>query len=324
MIDSIDLFNGLHINPIPLEFGNEITTSEFLSALQKKINDVIKICNELEEKIKIPIENEIKNELFNFRNEIENLLKDYESKADSLFKEFKSETSTKVNDIEEQQLQLKMNFNNLKNETENKLLEFNEKILSFNDYLLKYRAVAEKKYSDRILALKYELEQKFGKTTSANFLTFNPYQNKTTSLQVLLNDIYRNNNIGFLTCGEIDKARISVNEIDLAMLICSEFNKARFTLFNELYLNNAFEEIENLKELLKIEIEKARKDIMEGFSPFTGEKTNVFQILGKLCDFHKNSYSCQEFDSLNITAQEFDEMQATAYVLDWASKTIFH
>lgn len=40
-IDSLNLIDGLHMSPIPLEVGNEMTTSKWLMAIQDKINKVI-------------------------------------------------------------------------------------------------------------------------------------------------------------------------------------------------------------------------------------------------------------------------------------------
>jgi hypothetical protein len=44
-IPNIDLMNGLNINPIPLEFSQEMTTTKMLAAIQAKINQMIDFRN---------------------------------------------------------------------------------------------------------------------------------------------------------------------------------------------------------------------------------------------------------------------------------------
>lgn len=45
LIEHINLTDGFNINPISLEFGNEMTTTKFLYSLQSKINKFIDDCN---------------------------------------------------------------------------------------------------------------------------------------------------------------------------------------------------------------------------------------------------------------------------------------
>jgi hypothetical protein len=46
-IDQINLLNGLNLNPIPLEFSQGITTTEWLLSIQSKVNEIIIIRNEV-------------------------------------------------------------------------------------------------------------------------------------------------------------------------------------------------------------------------------------------------------------------------------------
>ena len=45
LIEHINLTDGFNINPISLEFGNEMTSTKFLYSLQSKINKFIDDCN---------------------------------------------------------------------------------------------------------------------------------------------------------------------------------------------------------------------------------------------------------------------------------------
>mgnify|MGYP000346560759 CR=1 FL=1 len=42
MIDNIKLFNGLNVNPIPLEFSQSMTTTKELAYIESLINNLIK------------------------------------------------------------------------------------------------------------------------------------------------------------------------------------------------------------------------------------------------------------------------------------------
>lgn len=48
LIDNINLIDGLNLNPIPLEFSQQLTTTKYLGEIEHKINRVIDIINSLE------------------------------------------------------------------------------------------------------------------------------------------------------------------------------------------------------------------------------------------------------------------------------------
>lgn len=48
IIDKIDLLSGLNLNPIPLEFSQSLTTSEWLLAIQSKVNEAVEYVNSIE------------------------------------------------------------------------------------------------------------------------------------------------------------------------------------------------------------------------------------------------------------------------------------
>lgn len=47
LIDKIDLFHGLNINPIPLEFSQSLTTTEMLCHMEKTLNQIIEFVNNI-------------------------------------------------------------------------------------------------------------------------------------------------------------------------------------------------------------------------------------------------------------------------------------
>jgi hypothetical protein len=46
-IDTINLLDGLNINPIPLEMGQAMTTTKWLMAIQAKVNEIIILRNDI-------------------------------------------------------------------------------------------------------------------------------------------------------------------------------------------------------------------------------------------------------------------------------------
>lgn len=48
MIDHINLLDGLNLNPIPLDFSQQISTTKWLGAIEGKVNSVIDIVNNME------------------------------------------------------------------------------------------------------------------------------------------------------------------------------------------------------------------------------------------------------------------------------------
>lgn len=48
MVNHINLLDGLNLNPIPLDFSQQISTSKWLGAIEAKVNSVIDIVNNME------------------------------------------------------------------------------------------------------------------------------------------------------------------------------------------------------------------------------------------------------------------------------------
>lgn len=48
MINHINLLDGLNLNPIPLDFSQQISTTKWLGAIESKVNSVIDIVNNME------------------------------------------------------------------------------------------------------------------------------------------------------------------------------------------------------------------------------------------------------------------------------------
>lgn len=63
-----NLFNGLNINPIPLEFSNSLTTTEFLLAIQSKVNDLLEYLTTIENNLNNNVE-ELEKEVNEYTDE---------------------------------------------------------------------------------------------------------------------------------------------------------------------------------------------------------------------------------------------------------------
>ena len=82
MIDIIDLFNGINVNNIPFEIGEQMTTTKMLYNMQTKINQVVNAVNSWESDAKNYTDKKIENV-----NNILNALTNGEGFTDGAIKE---------------------------------------------------------------------------------------------------------------------------------------------------------------------------------------------------------------------------------------------
>jgi hypothetical protein len=89
LFQNVDFFQGLNMNPISFEFGQEMNTTKFLHAMQAKLTEIINICNTVLESSE------------NYTNDEISLVKEllYNSnKLNAKFIEDKSVTLSKLSD----------------------------------------------------------------------------------------------------------------------------------------------------------------------------------------------------------------------------------
>ena len=104
---SIDLFDGMNVHPIPMDFSNSMTTTEFLLNLQNKINELIALWNESYKKLEELTEQQ-KTEILNtIEVRLVNIQKDYKDLINGL----RDSLNTK---IAEEKAQREFNDNKLK------------------------------------------------------------------------------------------------------------------------------------------------------------------------------------------------------------------
>ena len=124
-----------------------------------------------------------------------------------------------------------------------------------------------------------------------------PYDGQIKDVQIVLNEIVERQNYGYgLTATEYDNLQLTATQYDAKQLTAREYDFRGILIF--------FKEIYN----------KMR-------SPFTGQMEYYDNIIYDLCNFHRNSYNCMEYDNKLITAETYESFMATAYMFDWNSKT---
>lgn len=57
-------------------------------------------------------------------------------------------------------------------------------------------------------------------------------------------------------------------------------------------------------------------------SPFTGRMDDYSNIIYKLADLHRDTYTAEEYDALQLTAEDYDANVISAYNYDWNGKKL--
>lgn len=121
---------------------------------------------------------------------------------------------------------------------------------------------------------------------------YNPYRGETTNIQVAINDIYSIACIWGLTAQQYDDLGLTASEYDALELTASEYDTTGYKL---LYPDPNYYMM----------------------SPFTGELTHIKNVVTKLCYFHMEGLTAEEYDQKELTADEYDALELTAFDYDW-------
>ena len=102
----IDLFDGLNVHPIPLDFTNSLTTTEFLLALQNKVNELVDSWNSSFEKIKEYTQEEqnriieiVTNSIDTIQEELTNLINTEKAETEEKIETTKTELTETINNV---------------------------------------------------------------------------------------------------------------------------------------------------------------------------------------------------------------------------------
>lgn len=121
---------------------------------------------------------------------------------------------------------------------------------------------------------------------------YNPYRGQTTDIQTAINDIYSVACIWGLTAQQYDDLGLTASEYDALELTASEYDTTGYKL---LYPDPNYYMM----------------------SPFTGEMTHIKNVVTRLCYFHMEGLTAEEYDQKELTADEYDTLELTAFDYDW-------
>lgn len=121
---------------------------------------------------------------------------------------------------------------------------------------------------------------------------YNPYRGETTNIQVAINDIYSVACIWGLTAQQYDDLGLTAAEYDALELTAVEYDTTAYKL---LYPDPNYYMM----------------------SPFTGELTHIKNVVTRLCYFHMEGLTAEEYDQKELTAEDYDALEITAFDYDW-------
>lgn len=125
-------------------------------------------------------------------------------------------------------------------------------------------------------------------------MVYDPTSGQLVDIQIALNNIYDKLRCGALTASEYDALQISAEHYDSLLLTAFDYDCCGWRY---LWPNNA---------------------IGFMFSPFTGEWTEIKNVVSALTDLHRaDTPTAQEYDNAEYTADEFDTLLLTAYMYSW-------
>ena len=131
-----------------------------------------------------------------------------------------------------------------------------------------------------------------------NVYVFNPVRGRITDVNTAINDLYSLwSELFGLTAYEYDSLNLTASEYDGKYLSALQYD-----IFGKLLLY--------------------KDDRFYMFNPFNGKYQLIKEVVYKLAELHygENSYTCTEYDTLNLSGTEYDNENITAYNFDWNSK----
>lgn len=126
---------------------------------------------------------------------------------------------------------------------------------------------------------------------------YNPYRGEVTDIQTAINDLYSIASIWGLTAFQYDTIGLTASEYDALELTAAEYDTMGYKL---LYPDPNYYMM----------------------SPFTGELTHIKDVVTKLCYFHMDGLTAEEYDLKDLTADDYDALQITAFDFDWFGKQL--
>ena len=269
---------------LPTVYGEELSYYEGIRKLTYYINQFREYVDNIVDNLQ-GISNSYTDEQIDaLRQEINTELDALDGKIDALRQEINTELDALDGKIDGEVNELNTALENLRTSVTNLYTNFNEYTNATNNKIeLEFQNL--KNYINAIA------------NTINPIYVINPVTGQTSTIQTAINDIYRCiQSIGGLMVWEYDGMGLTAAEYDSQNLTAWEYdNLARFLLF--------------------------KYRCLRMFNPFNGQLAFYDTIINHLANLHKNSYTCLEYDVLNITATNYDALNITAYNFDWNSRT---
>lgn len=210
------------------------------------------------------------------------------AEVDSKINQLTNEVQAAINSINSQFEQLRLQIQNeitaFKAQINREIMYLNGKIMANNEYVF---AWVENRIQEFIDSLPEIL----------SVMVYNPYRGEVTDIQTAINDIYTYTAIWGLTALQYDTLGLTALAYDNKHLTAAEYDTMGY---RDLYPDAAVYMI----------------------SPFTGELTLVKDVVLRLCYFHMEGLTAEEYDLKELTAEYYDSLNITAFDYDWFGEQI--
>lgn len=263
---------------------NEINTwiSQHKIDYETAIAELNRISNEIdtfEAQVNIEFE-KLKTDL---ENEVDDKLNSITVQVDAKIRQLENEVNAAISGFETEfenlRLQILAEFAQFKAQINYEIIQLRNSIDANNDFVF---AWVENRLQEFIDSLPEIL----------TVMVYNPYRGYDTDIQTAINDIYSYAAVWSLTAIQYDSLGLTAEEYDVLGLTAIEYDTMAYKL---LY--------------------KDPNDYM--ISPFTGQLVTVKEVVTKLCYFHMEGLTAEEYDLKDLTAQDYDDLELSAFDYDW-------
>lgn len=263
--------------------------------LVKEYDGIVQQLNDIRDNIEQIVDTYLDKDLSQFKaellNVINNELTEMKQEVRELQREVRKEIDEYKGEVEESLERLNAELRQFETKIDNRIQTIENQITKV------YLDMAEYKHEMRSL---FELEKNIliqyineHITQITRLYVVNPYTGKYEDVQEVLNQMagYVTSSYG-LTADEYDKLQLTASAYDAKRITAIEYSsRGILKFFRELYM-------------------KLR-------SPWTGEFDYYDNVIYKLVDLQRQSYTATEYDELQLTADDYDVLELTAYYYDW-------
>ena len=236
----------------------------------------------------IKINNEFEKLKTQQQEQLDNAILALNFEVDQKIRQLENEVQAAISEMnaryEQLQLQIQNEISAFKAQINREIMYLNGKITANNEFVF---AWVENRIQEFIDSLPEILSVE----------VYNPYRGYITDIQTAINDIYSYSAVWSLTAMQYDSLGLTAEEYDILGLTAIEYDTQAYRL-----------------------IYKDPNVYM--ISPFTGELTLVKDVVTRLCYFHMEGLTAEEYDNKEMTADYYDALNITAFDYDWFGELI--